>query len=399
MNEANNNLPQDEQPNEQVGVNLSGKKKWDKQQRQTMYIACAAFVVLIAITIFTKDEQLESGKASSLARAPSEVAKVVPGDELPPAAQQQIEEANKQRAAAAVQESKSVMDSAPPINNKPPPPVKEDMPPPSSEHTTGGQGQQRLAFDPKLAEAKAKAMQELQKRWQATNTVKFVVFEEDKAAAQAIQMRQMQQMQASQTATQQPQKTVAKGNHIPAGATFYAIWDKSMNSDTGPSMAKATIHGGDLDGAVFMGKHERKDSQMLVHFTTLTFKGQTIPIDAIAVNAETTADSVATAIDNHTFSRWLALAGASFLEGAANMAERSGQTMASSFGGPVVATNYGAKELIAGTVGNLGRRSAQIAGGYFNTPPTLTTEKDEELGVIFATQTEDYTWLPKIAGL
>lgn len=408
MNEAND-LPELPNPNdtsveqhERGGISVQPNDRWSKQQRAAMVITGGLILAMMGITMFTRDDDIgESEAPSAVPQAPSEIKSMVPGDALPPSAQKQIEEANKERAQQAAAQGGSVMESAPPINTQSPPPAAaepstNDMPPPPSHGETGQQG---FAFDPKMAENKLKAMQEMQARWKQPNTAKFVVVVDEKTQQQS--QVQTTSFQAGQLQPPpMPQQEAPKGNHISAGATFYAQWDKSMNSDAGQSMAKATIRGGALDGATLLGKTDRKDEQLLVHFTLMSFKGHSMPVDAVAVNATTTADSVATEIDNHTFSRWLALAGASFLEGAANMAERSGQTMASTFGGPVtVATNYSTKELIAGTVGNLGRRGATIANSYFNTPPTLTTNQGDELGIIFATQTEDKIWLPKINDL
>lgn len=389
----------DQVQQEHVGVSLSAK--WDKQRWIVMIITCLIVFAGIAMTMLSQDDEYGSGTATSVPTAPVSITKMVPGDVLTPKAQQHLEEADKERATAAMSENSSTFDSAPPISSKPPPVVvakPPDMPPASPQNvgnSNNGQnnGQQHSIDLNKLADAKLKAMGDLDKRWKTSNTLKFVAVEE-------IKQDQHQTQSASAQTTSQQKTTEFKGYHIPAGATYFAQLDKSINSDAGAGMVKATIHGGDLDGAIVMGKSERKEKQLLGHATLMTFKGHSIQIDAILINSETTEDSIASAIDDHALSRWGALAGASILEGAATMAEKSGQTMASTYGAPItVATNYNTKQLVAGAVGNIGKRGSSIAAAYFNTPPTLTADKGDEVGIIFATQTEDYLWLPKTIGL
>jgi hypothetical protein len=388
----------------QTGTNLAGKKKWDKHQRIAMIISSTFVVLIIGFIVISRDDVDDTGAASTIPRAPAEIKKVVPGDELPPTAQKQIVEADKQRAIEAQQQKGSTMDSATPIKDKPAAtsasaPAAADAPPSAS--SSGGHGQQ-VAFNQKMAEDKLKALEKLRTRWEAPNSIKFVpIEEEDQTLQQAkSQNSPSQTQQVSTGQAGQQAATQYKGNHVPAGFSAYATLDKSINSDAGGGMVKATIHGGQLDGAVVLGKHDRKEKQLLANLTTMTFKGHSIPIDAIAINAETTEDSIATEIDDHIISRWGALAGAAMLEGAATMAEKSGQTMATTYAGPLtVATNYNTKQLVAGAVGNVGRRGATIAAAYFNTPPTLTANRDDEVGIIFATQTEDSLWLPKITDL
>lgn len=168
------------------------------------------------------------------------------------------------------------------------------------------------------------------------------------------------------------------------GSVLYAVEDVRLNSDA-PGPAMAEVADGPLKGAKLIGKFQRHKDHLVVQFSTLSLKnGKRFSIESYAVDPHTSATSVQSWANDHTFSRWAALMGASFLQGIGQAVSMSGSVSYGTQGGTVTSTrpklDLGQEALVA--AGKVGQTGATIASQYFNRPPTVVLKAGQPIGVL-----------------
>lgn len=192
-----------------------------------------------------------------------------------------------------------------------------------------------------------------------------------------------------------PDAPGARGNPIPVGALMYASLDTPINSDE-PSPVRATIVSGPLAGAVMVGGYDRVNEKVIISFDMLSFEGNSIGINAIAVDPSTRRTAIASHVDKRTFSRWAAVIGSalfsSFTDSVAN-----GNTSITINGTTTTATQgqFSSADQAKIALGEIGDRTAPMADAYFNRPPTVYVNSDKHpaVGIMFMAETRA-EWIP-----
>ena len=133
------------------------------------------------------------------------------------------------------------------------------------------------------------------------------------------------QRAGAQAAPRGPEKII-----IPAGDIQYAQMMLEANSDI-PGPIMALMASGPFSGGRLIGSFATEDEYLTMQFTTLvTKKGTSIPIQAIAVNPDTSLQGMATEVDHRYFSRIILPAAAKFIEGMGNAIAQTTTTVSQS---------------------------------------------------------------------
>lgn len=167
---------------------------------------------------------------------------------------------------------------------------------------------------------------------------------------------------------------------------LFAVIDTSVNSDDpGPVLARI-VSEGPLKGARIMGTFQRQDQVLFVRFNVLSLPEvpQSIAIDAVAVDPETSRTSVATSVDNHTLEKYGTIIAASFLQGMGEAVETSlGTPTLSSDGSATIASQVPATSRDQVIVG-LGKVGQAIGDDLEkkNIQPTVTLDSGTGVGLL-----------------
>ncbi len=122
---------------------------------------------------------------------------------------------------------------------------------------------------------------------------------------------------------------------LPAGTIEYGQTLLEANSDIGGPVLVQIVTG-PFAGARAIGSFDRRDKYLVLTFKTLSQKGVTYTIDAIAVDPNTSLTGLATDVDYRLFERIILPAAARFIEGIGSAIADSGNTSVSVNGETVV---------------------------------------------------------------
>ena len=112
---------------------------------------------------------------------------------------------------------------------------------------------------------------------------------------------------------------------VPAAQIAYAKLLTEANTDT-PGPVLAEIASGPLRGSRILGTFEEQNEYLTLTFDTVVYEGESIGIDAVALNPDTTLPGLVTEVDHRYFKRIVLPAAAAFVEGAASAIAESGLT-------------------------------------------------------------------------
>jgi intracellular multiplication protein IcmE len=122
---------------------------------------------------------------------------------------------------------------------------------------------------------------------------------------------------------------------IPAGEINYAQLLIEANSDIpGPIMAQ--LVSGPLKGARLIGSFSTAQEHLVLNFNSIVIDGLNQPIQAVAIDPNTTLPGVATEVDKRYFSRVLLPAAARFLEGVGSAIAEDTETTVTVSGDTVI---------------------------------------------------------------
>ena len=137
-----------------------------------------------------------------------------------------------------------------------------------------------------------------------------------KAAAQAVVGLDGQQ----NTVNDQVESIV-----VPAGTIEYGQLILEANTDApGPVMVQ--IISGPLRGSRLMGSFQSTDDYLILNFSTIIIDGIDYPVQAVAIDPDTTMPGVITEIDRRYFGRVILPMAAEFVSGLAEAISESGTT-------------------------------------------------------------------------
>lgn len=172
------------------------------------------------------------------------------------------------------------------------------------------------------------------------------------------------------------------------GDLLYAIIDTSVNSDV-PSAVLATVASGKYKNARLLGAFQRHDERLVLAFNRAVLpSGETVQLEAYAVDPGTSEASVASSVDTHFFSRWGGLVASAFLEGLGSAKRYSGaqSTIYGNSNGEstdqMVWNTYSPADQAWIAAGKVGEKAGKIFEKGFDRPPTVRLESGTPVGVL-----------------
>ncbi len=179
-----------------------------------------------------------------------------------------------------------------------------------------------------------------------------------------------------------------------AGSIVFAVLDTEVNSDN-PGPVLATIVQGPLQGSKVIGDLQLQEDAVMLRFSLLSSPEfpASLPLNAVAVDAETARTALATGVDNHYFLRYGSLFASAFLEG-------MGEAFLAGITQPVVepentntllvvqSADVTTKDAIAVGLGTVGQAWGEHLGDVFDKPPTVTVDSGTGIGLLFM---QDFT--------
>ena len=171
------------------------------------------------------------------------------------------------------------------------------------------------------------------------------------------------------------------------GDLLYAIMDVGVNSDV-PSVVLATVTSGAYRNARLMGGFQRHDERLVLAFNRAVLpSGETVQLEAYAVDPATSEASVASSVNTHFFSRWGGLVASAFLEGLGSAKRYSGaQSTIYGSGGDttdqMVWNTYSVEDQAWIAAGKVGEKAGKIFEKGFDRPPTVRLESGTPVGVL-----------------
>ena len=174
---------------------------------------------------------------------------------------------------------------------------------------------------------------------------------------------------------------------VKPGDLLYAIIDVGVNSDV-PSAVLATVTSGTYRNARLTGSFQRHDERLVLAFNRAVLpSGETVQLEAYAVDPSTSEASVASSVDTHFFSRWGGLIASAFLEGLGSAKRYSGaQSTIYGYGNDttdqMVWNEYSVEDQAWIAAGKVGEKAGKIFEKGFDRPPTVRLESGTPVGVL-----------------
>lgn len=112
---------------------------------------------------------------------------------------------------------------------------------------------------------------------------------------------------------------------LPAGEIEYAQLLIEANTDV-PGPLLAQMMSGPFMGSRIIGKFEKQEEYLTLNFNTLVLNGESLTIEAVALDPDTSLPGMATEVDHRYLQRVVLPMAAAFVEGAAQAIAESGRT-------------------------------------------------------------------------
>lgn len=171
---------------------------------------------------------------------------------------------------------------------------------------------------------------------------------------------------------------------VHVGETYYSVLQIGVNTDEISPIRAVSVDKGILDGAVFVGSPVRVGEKAALNFTSMSLKGRSYRVNAIALDPETYRSGIADGVDNHVFSRYSKLALAAFVDGYAQSLT-SVQTTTNTDGSQssIQSQVPAASDQLAIGIGKVGQKMTPIFEREFDTPPTVTVTPNRSIVIMF----------------
>lgn len=171
---------------------------------------------------------------------------------------------------------------------------------------------------------------------------------------------------------------------VHVGETYYSVLQIGVNTDEISPIRAVSVDKGILDGAVFVGSPARVGEKATLNFTSMSLKGRSYKVSAIALDPETYRSGIADGVDNHVFSRYSKLALAAFVDGYAQSLT-SVQTTTNTDGSQssIASQVPNATDQMAIGIGKVGQKMTPIFEREFETPPTVTVSPNRSIVIMF----------------
>ncbi len=355
----------------------------EKKRRVIMFgllgTALALAVILAAFVVFTP-EKPSSGARLVTPRSESVTGQA--GGEGSEEYNDKLKKHDAQQADAALQKGESFVPT--PVGQRKPVVVKKEdprpTPPPVAPVRTAP------VQTPRTDNAMLKRMME---DLDALDTKLSAV---SVGEGKIVYLREFSEEAPAATPVAATSETTQSENTPPAvtfkpGDLLYAIMDVGVNSDV-PSAVLATVTSGAYRNARLMGGFQRHDERLVLAFNRAVLpSGETIQLEAYAVDPSTSEASVASSVNTHFFSRWGGLVASAFLEGLGSAKRYSGaQSSIYGSGGDttdqMVWNTYSVEDQAWIAAGKVGEKAGKIFEKGFDRPPTVRLESGTPVGVL-----------------
>lgn len=179
-------------------------------------------------------------------------------------------------------------------------------------------------------------------------------------------------------------KTATATGKIPVGQTFYSVLQIGVNTDEISPIRAVSIEKGRLEGAVLTGEPKRTGEKALLTFTSMSLKGRSYNINAIALDPDTYRSAIADGVDNHTFERYSKLFISSFVQGYGDALSGT-QTTTNTDGSSSQVKDPlpNSSDQVKVGIGEIGRKMSPIFQKEFDRPPTVTVEPNKNIIIMF----------------
>ena len=170
---------------------------------------------------------------------------------------------------------------------------------------------------------------------------------------------------------------------------------ENVNSDY-PSKITFIVTSGTLEGALIMGDYSASGDRPVINLSSITWNGKSSGFKGVITDPFKNQNYVEGDVDYHSFSRWSLLAVSLLTQGYSDALANSGSST-TTVGGISTTTKpkYTQDELLIQSAGALANKGADIAGSYFDTPPTVTVKENTIFGIL-VTEPMLEDWLPNI---
>ncbi len=172
---------------------------------------------------------------------------------------------------------------------------------------------------------------------------------------------------------------------IPAAKILYAQLLLEANTDV-PGPVLAQLVSGPLAGSRMLGSFQRQKELLTLNFNSVVVDGIAQPIDAIAVDPNTTLTAMATDVDHHYLKRIVLPMAASFIEGLSEAVSDAGVTSVTVEGGSTVSesADKNSEQEVASGIQEAGERLREIVDEMADdTEVTIIIARGTPMGVLF----------------
>lgn len=227
------------------------------------------------------------------------------------------------------------------------------------------------------------------------NLQHMVVFEESKLRSLSNDGTDASNFQNAQNQNQILEPTTPAKTLLPAGKIEYGQMMLEANSDI-PGPVVAIIASGPFNGGKLLGSFTSQEEYLVIKFTTLvTKKGTSIPINAFAVDPQTSLTGVATDVDHRYFQRIILPAAAKFVEGLGEAyAQTTTSTSQSTTSTTTTTEDMDTKQEFGKGVSEAAKQVGEVLSeDGKNTKPLVRVAAGTPVGVLFMTSITDQTVL------
>lgn len=183
---------------------------------------------------------------------------------------------------------------------------------------------------------------------------------------------------------------------LPAGTLEYGQLLIEANTDApGPVMAQ--IVSGPLKGSRVLGSFQSTDQYITLNFSQIVIDGINYPIEAVAIDPNTTLPGMVTEIDHRYFKRVILPMAAAFVSGLAEAVSESGTTTVVIEGGGIAQSESDKdnRQEVASGITEAGDELADILEDEAdNTKPMLRIASGTPIGILFLGPVTDLEQAP-----
>ncbi|HRC26314.1 MAG TPA: TrbI/VirB10 family protein [Alphaproteobacteria bacterium] len=176
---------------------------------------------------------------------------------------------------------------------------------------------------------------------------------------------------------------------VPAGTILYAQMITEANTDA-PGPVLAQIVSGPLNGSRILGEFKTQEEFLTLNFKTVVIDGVGHPVNAVALDPDTTLPGMATDVNHRYLKRIVLPMAASFVEGMASAISESGTTSITingSTGGSATSVNNADKtnqqEVASGIEEAGSKLSELISEEADKTRVLIRVERGTPMGILF----------------